>query len=143
MGELGMKRLWLLFSQTVTVLVAVLFVVATLKPQWLDRQPTLASIVPVFDAPEGLGDATPGSLRVPARQAAAAPEGRAVLRRDEEAGELRNGGPASPRVVDWGRRGRRPSKRSADGDRALPQRFLKITCGAVSPLKGYWPVRAL
>ncbi len=67
-----MKRLWLLFAQTVTVLVAIYFVVATLKPQWLDRQPTLASIVPVFDAPEGLGDATPGSLRVPARQAAAA-----------------------------------------------------------------------
>jgi Do/DeqQ family serine protease len=67
-----MKRLWLLFTQTVTVLVAVYFVVATLKPHWLDRQPTLTSIVPVLDAPEGLGDATPGSLRVPARQAAAA-----------------------------------------------------------------------
>jgi serine protease DegQ len=73
LGELGMKRLWLLFSQTVTVLVAVFFVVATLKPQWLDRRPTLASMVPVFEAPSlGLGDATPGSLRVAARQAAAA-----------------------------------------------------------------------
>lgn len=68
-----MKRLWLLFSQTVTVLVAVVFVVATLKPQWLDRKPTLSSIVPVFEAPaNNLGDATPGSLRVAARQAAAA-----------------------------------------------------------------------
>jgi Do/DeqQ family serine protease len=71
--ELGMKRLWLLFSQAVTVVVAIIFVVATLKPQWLDRRPTLASIVPVFEAPAlGLGDATPGSLRVAARQAAAA-----------------------------------------------------------------------
>jgi hypothetical protein len=67
-----MKRLWLLFSQAVTVVMAIIFVVATLKPQWLDRRPTLASIVPVFEAPTlGLGDATPGSLRVAARQAAA------------------------------------------------------------------------
>ena len=32
-----MRRTWLLFSQTVTVMVAVLFVVATLKPEWLRR----------------------------------------------------------------------------------------------------------
>ncbi len=49
-----MKRYWLLFSQTVTVLLAVWFVVATLKPQWLHRRPTLASIVPVFDV-SGIG----------------------------------------------------------------------------------------
>ncbi len=30
-----MRRLWLIFAQTVTVLVAALFVVATLKPEWL------------------------------------------------------------------------------------------------------------
>jgi Do/DeqQ family serine protease len=30
-----MRRLWLIFSQAVTVAVAVLFVVSTLKPQWL------------------------------------------------------------------------------------------------------------
>jgi serine protease DegQ len=44
-----MKRTWLLFSQTVTVLVAAWFVAATLKPQWFDQRPRLASIVPVFD----------------------------------------------------------------------------------------------
>ncbi len=32
-----MRRIWLLFSQTVTVMVAVLFVIATLKPEWLRR----------------------------------------------------------------------------------------------------------
>ena len=32
-----MRKAWLLFSQTVTVAVALLFVVATLKPQWLGR----------------------------------------------------------------------------------------------------------
>ena len=34
-----MRRTWLTFSQAVTVAVAVLFVVATLKPDWLQRQP--------------------------------------------------------------------------------------------------------
>ena len=33
-----MRKLWLLFSQTVTILVAAYFVVATLKPQWLQPQ---------------------------------------------------------------------------------------------------------
>ncbi len=46
-----MKRLWLLFAQTVTVLVAALFVVATLQPQWLGRAASVASVVPVLEAP--------------------------------------------------------------------------------------------
>ena len=33
-----MRRTWLIFSQAVTVAVAVLFVVATLKPEWLARR---------------------------------------------------------------------------------------------------------
>ena len=32
-----MKRIWLLFSQAVTVFVAAYFVVATLQPSWLGR----------------------------------------------------------------------------------------------------------
>ncbi|MEO8524315.1 MAG: trypsin-like peptidase domain-containing protein [Caldimonas sp.] len=32
-----MRKAWLLFSQTVTIAVALLFVIATLKPQWLGR----------------------------------------------------------------------------------------------------------
>lgn len=32
-----MRRLWLIFTQTVTVSLAVLFVVSTLKPEWLGR----------------------------------------------------------------------------------------------------------
>ena len=48
---LTMKRTWLLFTQTVTVLLAMYFVVATLKPQWLDRKPRLSSVVPVLEAP--------------------------------------------------------------------------------------------
>ncbi len=32
-----MRKAWLLFSQTVTIAVALLFVVSTLKPAWLKR----------------------------------------------------------------------------------------------------------
>ena len=45
-----MKRTWLLFSQTVTILVAAYFVVATLQPQWLNKR-TLLGGVPVIEAP--------------------------------------------------------------------------------------------
>lgn len=67
-----MKRLWLLFAQTVTVLVAALFVVSTLQPQWLSRRTT---VVPVFEAPTGAPVAQVegnGSFRAAARSASAA-----------------------------------------------------------------------
>ncbi len=47
-----MHKLWLLFSQSVTVFVAAYFVVATLKPEWLDRRPSLGS-VSVIEVPAG------------------------------------------------------------------------------------------
>jgi serine protease DegQ len=40
-----MRKTWLLFSQAVTVAVAVLFVVTTLKPQWIQRKGTEGPIV--------------------------------------------------------------------------------------------------
>ncbi|MBA4212953.1 MAG: 2-alkenal reductase [Polaromonas sp.] len=45
-----MKRLWLVFAQSVTVLLAAYFVVATLKPEWLNRKPILAAVVPVLES---------------------------------------------------------------------------------------------
>ena len=48
-----MRRTWLIFSQAVTVSVAVLFVVATLKPDWLrkgNRQGVLPNIVSIIEA---------------------------------------------------------------------------------------------
>ena len=47
-----MKRIWLLFSQAVTVLAAAYFVVATLQPQWL-HQGVGANAVSVIEAPAG------------------------------------------------------------------------------------------
>jgi serine protease DegQ len=45
-----MKRLWLVFAQSVTVLLAAFFVVATLKPEWLNRKPVIASVIPVLES---------------------------------------------------------------------------------------------
>lgn len=68
-----MKRLWLVFAQTVTVLVAVLFVVATLQPQWLGRR-SLPSVVPVFEAPTSAPPpADPGTLSLRAAAKIASP----------------------------------------------------------------------
>ena len=55
-----MKRLWLVFAQSVTVLLAVFFVIATLKPEWLDRRPIVASVVPVFESKEPPAGAATG-----------------------------------------------------------------------------------
>jgi serine protease DegQ len=40
-----MRKTWLIFSQAVTVTLAIVFVVATLKPQWLQRSPLREAIV--------------------------------------------------------------------------------------------------
>ncbi len=58
-----MRRLWLLFSQAVTVALALLFVVATLKPEWLQRSPgrMLPQIVSISAVPDaGSQQAAPG-----------------------------------------------------------------------------------
>ncbi len=39
-----MRRLWLLFAQTVTVALALWFIVATLKPEWLTRSPAVLQL---------------------------------------------------------------------------------------------------
>ena len=58
-----MHKTWLIFSQAVTVAVAALFVVATLKPEWLGQRsrflPTATLIqAPAVDAPTAPGQAT-------------------------------------------------------------------------------------
>ena len=46
-----MRRTWLIFSQTVTVALALLFVVATLKPEWLGRG-GMTDVVSIVTAPD-------------------------------------------------------------------------------------------
>ncbi len=68
-----MRRTWLLFSQTVTVLVALWFVVATLKPEWLNRSFATGGPVSLLEAPAlPAGAVPPGSLRQAAQRASAA-----------------------------------------------------------------------
>jgi len=68
-----MRKSWLLFSQTVTVLLAAYFVVATLQPQWVNRQ-ALGNAISVIEAPAGPdGSAAPaGSFAAAAKAASAA-----------------------------------------------------------------------
>ncbi len=63
-----MHRLWLIFAQTVTVAVAILFVVTTLKPEWVAQRPAVVALQENGTS----GDETrnePGSYREAARTA--------------------------------------------------------------------------
>lgn len=67
-----MKRFWLMFSQIVTVLLAVYFVLSTLKPGWLG-QPGSGSTIALFQAPnERTSAQPPGSFRMAAQKSSAA-----------------------------------------------------------------------
>ena len=68
-----MKRLWLLFAQTVTVLVAVWFVLITLKPEWVQR-PAWNTDLQVFEVAPGAisPTASAGSLSYAAKKASPA-----------------------------------------------------------------------
>lgn len=65
-----MRKLWLVFSQAVTISLAVLFVVATLRPDlvtWNGRSGSIITIRETGDPPKGAAHA--GSLRTAARKA--------------------------------------------------------------------------
>jgi serine protease DegQ len=66
-----MKRLWLLFTQAVTVALAIWFVVGTLKPQWLDRYAARPGLT-LLESATPTGSVAPGSLSPAARQASPA-----------------------------------------------------------------------
>ena len=69
-----MRRIWLIFAQAVTVAVAVLFVVGTLKPEWLSRPPGLImpEVVPILTAPPEAASAARRGYSEAARRAAPA-----------------------------------------------------------------------
>jgi Do/DeqQ family serine protease len=68
-----MRRLWLIFAQTVTVCVAVLFVVKTLKPEWLAHLPSsgtgVSEVATVIEAPASAEAHRPGSYADAAKKA--------------------------------------------------------------------------
>ena len=68
-----MHRLWLLFSQTITVFLAAYFVVLTLKPQWLHQGVSITNQVQLLEAPVLSASVVPtGSFRQAAQKASAA-----------------------------------------------------------------------
>jgi len=68
-----MKRLWLLFAQTATVLLAGYFVVGTLKPEWLGKPGAGLAAVGYLEAPRASGGAVPhGGFRIAAQKASSA-----------------------------------------------------------------------
>ena len=63
-----MQRLWLIFAQTVTIAVAILFVVTTLKPEWVGQRPAVLALQEA--APSTDGEVRPvGSYRDASRAA--------------------------------------------------------------------------
>jgi len=65
-----MKKLWILFSQVVTVLLAVWFILVTLKPEWLNQRPGF-SVLSLSQAPEANAEfqpSSPGSLSQAAKK---------------------------------------------------------------------------
>ncbi len=68
-----MKRYWLLFSQVVTVLLALYFVLLTLKPDWLGKPLSMQGAIALLEAPAPAPDSVPaGSFRMAAQKASAA-----------------------------------------------------------------------
>ncbi|PPE69311.1 Do family serine endopeptidase [Caldimonas thermodepolymerans] len=68
-----MRKTWLIFSQAVTVAVAVLFVVSTLKPQWLQRSPTgVVPSVSIIEAPAVAAAPAPSTYSAAAKRASPA-----------------------------------------------------------------------
>jgi Do/DeqQ family serine protease len=68
-----MKRYWLLFSQWVTVLLAIWFVVATLQPEWLRGAQRSVDGMTLLQAPPAVSGNRPvGSLSGPAQKASPA-----------------------------------------------------------------------
>lgn len=64
-----MRRLWLIFAQTVTVALAILFTVSTLKPEWLPGKQTVVALQEAQPAVKPPVDGNPSSYREAARAA--------------------------------------------------------------------------
>ena len=87
-----MKRQWLLFSQVVTVLVAIWFVVMTLKPEWIHQRASVATngVTLIEAAPNASGAPMPGSYSPAAKLASPAVVSIATTQVNAPANPLQN-----------------------------------------------------
>jgi serine protease DegQ len=53
---MSLRSLWLIFAQTATVALGVLFVIATLRPEWLPGRSGARALVAISEAPRSPGD---------------------------------------------------------------------------------------
>ena len=124
-----MRRTWLIFSQAVTVAVAVLFVVATLKPDWLRGHPLMPVNVSVVEAPAApAGASASASASAPAGgsfSAAARAALPAVVSVTAQKAPVRN-----PHADD-------PFFRFFFGDRADPNPVTGLGSGVIVSPEGY------
>ena len=67
-----MKRYWLLFSQSVTLLLAVWFVISTLRPEWVAQRHGSGTVIPVLESPSAAATAAASGYRAAAQAAAPA-----------------------------------------------------------------------
>jgi serine protease DegQ len=131
-----MRKTWLVFSQAVTVALAVLFVVATLKPDWLQRRP--GSVLP---APTAIVQApAPAAAASVAAQAPAASGGvasyAAAARRAAPAVVSITASKMPPRI----QRGDDPWLQFFFGDRARQQQRspqVGLGSGVIASAEGY------
>ncbi|WP_298233736.1 trypsin-like peptidase domain-containing protein [uncultured Azohydromonas sp.] len=87
-----MRRTWLIFSQAVTVAVALLFVVTTLKPEWLRNTPgpVIPEVVAISSAtPPAPGSSAPAGGGYAAAARVAAPTVVSVVARKGSGGRAR------------------------------------------------------
>jgi len=118
------RKLWLVFSQAVTVALAVLFVVNTLKPQWLARTPVASpDVVSIRTAPPPAALPAPlaaGSLSAAVRRAAPAVVSVSAVK----------GGRSNPHERD-------PWYRYFFGDRAQGEMQRGVGSGVIVSAQGY------
>ncbi len=131
------RRTWLVFSQAVTVTVAVLFVLLTLKPEWLPRSslrgvlpaPTLVQMMPPAEPPASAGAAAsggdPGSVARIGYASAARRAAPAVVSVTATKMLRRNPHADDPRFRDF------------FGDRAPAQQQIGLGSGVIVSPEGY------
>ena len=94
-----MRKTWLIFSQAVTVAVALLFVVATLKPEWLRRAPgqVMPEVVAISSAtPPAPGSSAPSGAGYAGAARVAAPTVVSVVARKGSGGGSAGAGKERP-----------------------------------------------
>ena len=126
-----LRRLWLLFAQTVTVALALLFVVATLKPQWLPRSQRPAAVAEVLAPrpccrPDRCAARSPGPRPATARPARrAAPAVVSVVASKTSRRRAQGAGPVVPLLL---RQRPRPVRRT---------RRVGLGSGVIVSAEGY------